>query len=289
MIHNAEKTAIDFSALKYGKLIKNEFTIINKQKKEVAFIPNQAQDDVLQQMERFRSLILLKARKMGFSSVILAVWVAKFLFGENERLVSVSFDKDAGEKQLQRAKHFLRSFELKRGIKVDFGYNSKKEMTREGISKKTGRPFTNTLRVGSALSYSFGRGDDITGLHITEAAFSRDIFSLLASVGEACIDVAPKILETTANGFNSFKDLWDMSLEGKTEFKALFYGPEWEYSEDYIERKRESLGRIGMQEYPRTAEESFLTTGECYFDAVVIGTMLEAMKGRDPIAFQFLE
>lgn len=278
---------MNFSAPKYQAAIENEFTIVDKEKNEVPFVPNRAQLDFMDQFERHQDVIILKARKMGFSSIILAIEVILFLFSENERLVSVSFDKDAAQKQLQRAKHFLTAFEIKNGVKVPLTYNSKNELVREGVSRKTGRPFRNSLKIGSAQSTSFGRGDDITFLHMTEAAFAPAIRETLAAVGEACIPSAPKILETTANGFGEFKDFFDEALLGKNGYKALFYGSEWEYSREYVDDKRRSLGRIGIQEYPITMEEAFLTTGECYFDAGVIGERIEELKTREPISFQF--
>lgn len=275
-----------FIALEYKRAIENEFTIIDKNKQEVPFITHRAQTDLLSQMEHSQEIIILKARKMGFSSVVLAIAVLKFIFGKNERCVSMSFDSEASGKQLERAKHFIRSFEILNGSKIPFKYNSKKEMVYEGIDKDTGRPFTNTLRIGTAKSSSFGRGDDISFLHITEAAFCSDMEALLSGVGEACLPGAHKIFETTANGFNEFKGFWDKARLGKNGYSAIFYGPEWEYDEEYIEAKRRNLGRIGMQEYPRTPEEAFLTSGECYFDAPLLGEMLQ--KTKDLIPFQFV-
>lgn len=278
---------MDFNAAKYEEAISNEFSIVNKAKKEVPFLPNRAQLDFMKQFEEHQDVILLKARKMGFSSIILAIQVMLFLFSENERLVSVSFVKESAQKQLERAKHFLKSYEIKNGIQVPLKYNSKNELVREWVSRKNGRPFRNTLQIGSAQSMQFGRGDDITFLHITEAAFARSIKNMLAGVGEACIPSAPKIFETTANGFGEFKDFYDEALLGKNEYKALFYGSEWEYDRPYIDAKRSSLGRIGIQEYPITMEEAFLTTGECYFDAGILGERIEEMKTKETIPFQF--
>lgn len=265
--------------------IEREFTIVNKQKQEVDFRPNKSQADLLRQMETYLDIIVLKARKMGFSSLILGLAVMKFIFGQNERMASMSFDASASGKQLERAKHFLRSFEYKNGVTFPLKYNSKSEMVYEGVDEE-GRTFMNTLRIGTAKSTSFGRGDDLTLLHITEAAFCPDIEALLAGVGEACIPGAHRIFETTANGFNGFKDFWDAASDGLNGYHALFYGPEWEYSEEYIQKKRENLGRIGMQEYPRTPEEAFLTSGECYFDSVSVGDMLG--KSKPVIPFQFV-
>lgn len=267
-----------FNSDGYKKAIETELTIIDKHKVEVPFRPNRSQADLLDQMAKHEEIVILKARKMGFSSVVLAIGVLKFLLGRNERCVSMSFDAEASGKQLERAKHFIKSFELRNGVKIPFKYNSKKEMVYESIDPITQRPFVNTLRIGTAKSSSFGRGDDISFLHVTETAFCDDMDALLSGVGEACLPGAHKIFETTANGYNNFKTFWDRSVLGETGYEALFYDPTWEYSKEYIEKKRMNLGRIGVQEYPMSAEEAFLTSGDCYFDVMVLKMLLESCK-----------
>lgn len=273
---------MSFNSQGYKDAIQNEFTIVNKDKMEVPFALNRAQNHFIDQLSINLMLVVLKARKMGFSSVALAIAVLKFIFGENERCVSMSFDATASGKQLERAKHFLKSFELKNGVKFPLKYNSKHELVYEGTSKTTGRPFTNTLRIGTAKSGSFGRGDDITFLHITEVAFCTNMDELMTGVMQAVVNNSPVILETTANGFNDFKAYWDNAVLELNNTLALFYGPEWEYSKEFLESKKKELGeRLFKQEYPSNPEEAFLTSGDCYFDAQVVALMLDNVK--DPL------
>jgi hypothetical protein len=268
-----------FNADGYKQAIEQELTIINKDKVEVPFVLNKSQSHLLHQLPNYEDIVILKARKMGFSSLVLAIEVTKFIFGRNERMVSMSFDATAAGKQLERAKHFLRSFELRNNCKLPLKYNTKSEMVYEGTDNSTNRPFTNTLRIGTAKSGSFGRGDDITFLHITEAAFCPNMDELLTGVGEATVNGAHRILETTANGFNDFKEFWSRAELGENGYKALFYGPEWEYDRDFLERKKKTLGeRLFKQEYPGTPEEAFLTSGDCYFDQHVLSRLLEETK-----------
>lgn len=268
-----------FNATGYKKAIENEFTIVNKDKIEVPFVLNRAQDHFIKQLDLFLFVVILKARKMGFSSVVLAIAILKFIFGKNERCVSVSFDATASSKQLERAKYFLRSFEYKNGIKVPMKYNTKHELVYEKRDDDGNIVCTNTLRIGTAKSGSFGRGDDITFLHITEVAYCPSIQDLLSGVGEACVNGSHKIFETTANGFGEFKKFWDEAMLGENGYKALFYGPEWEYDDEFLAQKLIALGeRLFKQEYPKTPEEAFLTSGECYFDVHVLAKYLDGVK-----------
>lgn len=271
----------DFKAAGYEAFMSEQLKIINKQKQEVPFIPNPAQGSLNYFLERYLNVLILKARKMGFSSDALGIAVAKFILGKNENCVTMSFDSDAASRQLSRAKQFINSYQKINNTKIAFKYNRQNAMVYEAKDQEGNVLYTNTLRVGTAQSSSFGRGDDITYLHLTEVAFCDDVPTLLSGVGEACVDKAHKILETTANGFNSYKNYWDESVLGQTNFLALFYSPLWEYTEEYIEGKRRDLRRLGPQEYPMTPEEAFITSGDTYFEKDAMSHYLRNV--REPI------
>lgn len=258
----------------YQRAIESNFTIIDKGiegergPKEVEFKLNKAQLDFIEKCTDRN--VILKARKMGFSSVLLAIACTKFLFGRNEKCVSMSFDASASAKQLERAKHFIRSYGRKEGFDImkELKYNSKNEMVYECPPDKDpkGEGFINTLRIGTAKSSSFGRGDDITFLHLTEVSVADNLDLLLAGVGEALVYGAMLTMETTANGYNQFKTFWDEASVGERGYTTLFYGPEWEYDEIYLDRKKKELGRLYDQEYPATPEIAFITSGDNFFD-----------------------
>lgn len=271
----------NFKPETYQRFMQNEFTIIDKERVEVPFVLNKAQDHFLHNLTPLNNV--LKNRKQGISSVSLAIAITKFLMGENERCVSVSFIETSAQQQLQRAKHFLQSYERLNNIKVPLKYNSKQELVYEGKTKD-GRSFTNTLRVGSAKSKSFGRGDDITFLHITEAAFADDLQALLSGIGEAVTHNSITILETTANGYDQFKTHWDNTERGGNTYTNFFYDPFWTYDKAFVEEKRKNLGRLGPQEYPYTAQEAFLTSGETYFDNEAMRLYMEEVERYASVA-----
>jgi len=253
----------NFNHVGYKRAIETELTIINKDKQEVPFTLNAAQNDLLPKLTTRN--VILKARKLGFSSVLQAIAVIKFILGENERCVCMSFDEDASVRQLERAKHFIYSFERNNNIKIPMKYNSKNEMVYER-TLEDGRKIVNTFRIGTARSDSFGRGDDITFLHLTEVSLAKSIDKLLAGVTQALVNDAMATFETTANGYSPFKTFWDDSVAGMTGFKPFFYSPDWEYSQEFLAAKKKELGRLYIQEYPSTPEEAFITSGETFFN-----------------------
>jgi glycerophosphoryl diester phosphodiesterase len=274
-----------FKSEVFQKFIENEFTIIDKERNEVPFILNKAQADFIQNLSNLNNV--LKNRKQGISSVSLAIAVTKFLMGKNERCVSVSFIESSAFQQLERAKHFLKSYQATNGVKVPLKYDSKQQWVYEGVDEQ-GRPFINSLRVGSAKSKSFGRGDDITFLHITEAAHADDLEALLSGIGEAVTNDAITILETTANGFDQFKTHWDNTEKGMNTYKNFFYDPFWTYSKEFVEEKRRNLGRLGAQEYPYTAKEAFLTSGLPYFEHEPMMEYEQRVQSSKPLKDQWL-
>lgn len=264
-----------FNAQGYIKAIEENFTIIDKDKKEVPFKLNVAQIHFLENLTERN--VILKARKMGFSSVLLAVACIKFLLGKNERCVSMSFDKNASTKQLERAKHFIKSYERINNVTVPLKYNSKNELVWQG-ENEDGTNFTNALRIGTAKSAGFGRGDDITFLHLTEVSLAANLEQLLAGAGEAVVRNTIITLETTANGYNEFKTFWDEASAGARNYKALFYSPEWEYDEQFLNRKRLELGRLFDQEFPMTPELAFIASGNLYFDKDSLQILIKQTK-----------
>jgi len=124
----------------------------------------------------------------------------------------------------------------------------------------------NRFIIGTAENVDVGRSKTITDLHMSEAAFYRDLRRMLASVLQAVVPDGEVDIETTANGFNEFKQVWDEAVLGQNGFKPMFFGASKHYSPEFLEQKRKELGRFYQQEYPETAEEAFLTSGDTYFD-----------------------
>lgn len=273
----------------YQRAIEENLMIVDKNKQEIPFKLNKAQLHFLEKSGDRN--VILKARKMGFSSLILAVGLIKFLYGKNERVVSMSFDKEASGKQLERVKRFLSSYEHINKTKIKLNYNTKYEMSFT-VNQEDGSSYTNTLRVGTAKSTGFGRGDDITFLHLTEVSLADNIDELLAGVGEAVVNDAIITLETTAHGYNTFKTFWDEARAGQRNYETFFYNPEWEYSAEYLKNREAELGKLYDQEYPMTEELAFLTSGDTYFNQESLRELKESCKdqiGKDKYLQKFRE
>jgi len=179
--------------------IETFFWIIDKNRKRVPFLLNPPQDKYL--ANRTHADLILKARKEGMSSLIRALWLHACFFFENTRAVVLSHEMDAT----------MRHFENVRWTLENMGYEGFKfvvDLDKEN-QKQLAFPQTNSsFWIGTAGARAFGRGDDITHLHMSEVAHYQDQ-TILTSVMEACVPGAYKVMETTAKGVGeAFHRLW---------------------------------------------------------------------------------
>jgi hypothetical protein len=249
--------------MKYERFIEENLKIIDKNRKEVDFVLNPVQRAYNTKMGKRD--IILKARQQGFSSFILGRFSADFILKENSYSVVVADNTDNAIGLLERVKFFLKSYEEKNNFKIPLKYNSKYELHNEYNNAK--------YIIGTAENNEVARSKTITNLHLSEAAFYPHFDKILASAAQAVVPDGYIVIETTAHGFNKFRDFWIESERGQTGYNPMFFNASEFYSPEFLAQKRKELGRQYPQEYPETPEEAFLTTGECFFD-------LEALKSH---------
>lgn len=253
---------------KYEKFIESRLNIVDKQGQEVPFVLNAPQKLFIDKATG--KDILLKARQEGFSSEIGAIYTGDFILDENSYSVVIADVSDNATGLLDKVKFYLKSYEQKKGFKIPLKYNSKYELVNELINSR--------YQIGTAENTEFGRSKTIKNLHMSEAAFYKHFRKLLASALQAVRPDGRVVIETTANGFNEFKEFWDETSLGLTGFNNLFFSASSFYPPEFLEQKKRELGRLFAQEYPETAEEAFLTSGDCYFNTESLREYLNSCR-----------
>ena len=264
---------------KYNKaklFIEEQLSIIPKDGKEIPFILNSAQNKFIGVSTG--KDIIVKARQQGFSSFILAAFTKDFILTENSLSVVIADKTENAQGLLEKVKYYIRAYEIKNKIKVPLKYNSKYELNNAANNAR--------YIIGTAQNEEFGRSKTITNLHFSEAAFYPNFEKILASAGTALAPNGRAIIETTANGYNDFKDFWDRSVIGESGFTPHFFSATDFYSKEFLELERKRLGRLFVQEYPSTPEEAFLTSGDCFFEPLYVND-LQKKYVRNKIEFQF--
>jgi hypothetical protein len=281
--------------------------VLNKQRQKVPFRLNAAQSRYY--AARTNADLILKARKEGFSTFIEADFLHGCIFGENENCVTMAHTWDDTVIHLDRVKFFLETMGLK-DLRTEVTLD--KENQRELFF-----PHSNSRYwIGTAGSTGFGRGRDITRLHLSEVAHYKDQ-KVLTGVMEACVSGAVKVLETTANGVGeAFHRLWKEAEDPRSgsPWKAHFFA----WYEDPLNRvekptnsnvrltspeermkaahkldveqvlwyrqKRAAMSDKALmpQEYPSTALEAFLTSGRPAFNLGKLAEIRARAEKRKP-------
>ena len=286
------------SLIKYPHLlIECCFTVIDKNKDPVPFFLNEVQRDFVERLEKHGSTkpyFILKGRQQGFTTLITAIQLCHAILKKNFSGFTMADREDNTKAIFQdKAKEMLKRLPaLLRPIST---LNSSSELYFEALNS--------SWRVASAGSNK-GRSRTLSFIHFSEIAFFRcPLADLQRSIAEAATKKAICVYETTANGFNDAKQLWDSGA-----CHNLFY--EWwktkEYTSDdfsflettdpWLKERLKILESKGLsrnqlawyakkyhsyidkssikQEYPCTPEEAFVVTQDCVFDKDAISNYL---------------
>ena len=278
-------------------LIEVAFYIVNKDRKTVPFFLNEVQQDFIKQLETkgtSKPFFVLKGRQQGFTSVITAIQLSFAIVRKNFSGFTMA-DRSDNTQAIFNDKARVVYDRLPEELKPSEKFNSRNEMFFDKLNSSW-RIATATDQVGRSRTLNF--------VHFSEVAFYEcNLSDLQAGIGEAITAGAIQVYETTANGFNQAKDLWDSET-----CHNLFY--EWWRSPEYrsteyeyletddpwlIERKRllEEKGcdkeqitwyckkydsyldkNTIKQEYPITPVEAFVSSGDCVFDKEAINNQL---------------
>ena len=286
-------------------LIEIAFTIVDKRKQTVPFFLNDVQRDFIGQVEKYgtgKPFYVLKGRQEGFTSLITAMQLAAAITQRNFSGFTLA-DTGDNTRAIFNDKARMVFERLPDELKPTTRFNSVNELFFDRLNSSW-RIATATDQVGRSRTLNF--------VHFSEAAFyDCSLASLQKSIGEAMTSDAFRVYETTANGFNEAKDLWD-SGSCVNLFYPWWRTPEYRSTEyEYIDRAdgwlservkflvsrgldREQIAwyckkyasyldkNTIRQEYPCTPEEAFVSSGYGIFDREAIQNRLIAVSALPP-------
>jgi hypothetical protein len=293
---------------------KHALKVRSKQNKIVPFELNPVQqkfhaevEDQRRRTGRVRKIIL-KGRQQGLSTYVSGRKYFRLSQRSAKKGIVIAHKADSTKALWQMYKRYHASCPL--WLKPSTQYASGKELTFDKLD--TG------LVVATAGGDGVGRGEMLSDMHLSELAFwpassaEETLNGLLQCMPFE--DDTEAYIESTANGFNLFKEQWDAAVSGESEFEP-FFSP-WFDSPEYrmpvpdgFERtleeddlaalyglddqqlmfRRKKIGTHGrmkfMQEYPCTPDEAFIASGRPVFDPEqVVALIAEApavLKGMD--------
>lgn len=247
-------------------------------------------------------IIVLKARQMGLSTSIggwLYWWTSQ---RKAQKTIVVTHHADSTKALFDLTKRYYDN--TPEPLKPHTKYSSRKELKFDKLDSG--------YTVATAGGESIGRGETLTGAHLSELAFwpkssaKDNLNGLLQCIPNT--DGSAIFIESTANGVSGeFYDLWNGAVKGENGFIPVFLP--WFIQDEYREPvpegftrtpeeeklveahglddeqlmfRRRKIAQNGIdlfrQEYPTTAEEAFLTSGRPVFNPTQLVEMKANMK-----------
>jgi hypothetical protein len=250
-------------------------------------------------------IIILKARQMGFSTTTEAIIYYLSSLQEAKNAFIVAQDSSASENLYDMFRLYYDV--VPDVIKPMRKRNNSRRLTFENPAKKDVEykkepGLKSKITVQSAENKVLARSETIHYLHASELAFwpenrkKKHLTALLAALSKEPGTVG--IIESTANGIEIYKEMWDSAVSGKSDYIALFFpwfempdyrmpvpdefkltAEEKELKEKFILDEEQLQWRrytirndfdgdekMFRQEYPSTPEEAFLVTGRTVFN-----------------------
>ena len=263
-------------------------------------------------------LIILKARQLGFSTLTEGLIVHACATRKNVNALIVAHREDATANLFRMSKLFYD--ELPAPVKPMLRASNAQELVFENPSKlrseREARPgLRSRIRCATAGGRGIGRSDTLQCVHLSEYAFWPDGADGKASTLAGILQAVPSlpgtmvVIESTANGFEDFKERWDAAVAGENDFEPVFFawfenpdysmpvvpGTEWtpeerdlkaayRLTDEQLQWRRWCIanncgGSLDMfrQEYPASPGEAFLHSGTGVFDNEQIVLRLERL------------
>ncbi len=163
---------------------------------------------------------ILKARQLGFSTFIAAIIFVLTILVPNQTACIIADTAEHATNLFKKYKFYYANLPNYLKAKLPTIASNAKE-----LSIDYGMGQTSTVRV-LVQGENAGRSDTAQYLHLSEVAFWKDIEDTTTSILQTVDDNNENSIifyETTANGVNYYKEIWDTDVGGDTGYKALFF------------------------------------------------------------------
>ena len=262
----------------------------------VPLVPRKAQLDLDRALEQQHAAglpmraIILKARKLGFSTWVQAKQFQRATQHANHRALTVAHDSTTAAELHDMSETMYANLPSdpdlaflkppianRRGSGTDrfirFGQDVR------SLREAGDRGLNSTISIDTASEVQAGRGFTYHSLHCSEVAFwndKRKFTALLNAVPP--IHGTMVVLESTANGFNHFKERWDRAVAGRSRYAWIFapWHEEPTYRMDFVspEERERFIATIGTGPYgaeePDLIEQFKVTPEQLYWRRLMI-------------------
>lgn len=301
------------------KLIELVFVVVDKNQVTMPFFLNEVQKDFVKTINKAKddyekglipeiSILILKGRQQGFTTVVTAYQLACSILNKNFQGFTLADKSDNSETIFQNKAKFPHS-QLPEILKPSEKFNNRKQFLFDKI---------NSSWAVDTATKDVGRSRTINFFHGSECAFWKDgIKPIQAGLGEAFTKNCIKVWESTANGFNDYETMWssghhiclfyewwrtkeyqiafsnddikhDFEKKIDTETSWIWQRLKWLRDDKklkieqlywYYNKYQNYIDKdLIKQEYPCSPSEAFLLSGKTAFDTEAIQTRLNNLK-----------
>ena len=196
------------------KLIELVFVVVDKNQRTMPFFLNDVQYEFMNTLNKAKedfekglitdiSLLILKGRQQGFTTLVTAYQLACSILNRNFQGFTLADKSDNSEAIFQNKAKFPHS-QLPEALKPTEKFNNRKQLLFEKI---------NSSWAVDTATKDVGRSRTVNFFHGSECAFWKDgIASIQAALGEAFTKNCIKIYESTANGYNDYQTMWSSGV-----------------------------------------------------------------------------
>lgn len=242
--------------------------IVNKQGQLIEIVPKPGQLEFDRQLEAQRAAqrpmraMVLKARQVGMSTWTQTKLMHRCTLRERYDALTVAHDRETGSKLYRMAETLWGNLPEDPDLKPKLGQHRRQRFLHfagDGLWTQ-GQAFPDSrYLVDTAGEFQAGRGGTYRAVHGSEVAFWAQIMLKLTALFAAVPDDPETliVLESTPNGFNEFKDLWDDAEEGRSDYIPFFW-PWWreeEYTLPFLSDQERERFIVGDPSLPIAEEE----------------------------------
>lgn len=243
------------------ELIELFFVVVNKKQETVPFFLNDVQRHFLgtinKALKDYKAgrrnhlrFMVLKGRQQGFTTVITAYQLACALTQRNFSGFTLADNAENTESIFQDKAKFPYEH-LPGAIKPAERFNNRREFH---FQKESGDGLNSRWRVNTAGNREVGRSKTLNFFHGSEAAFWDNLKGTLVGLGEALTANCVTILESTANGFNDYRDLWDEENNWECLFYEWWLTPEYRLTFESVEKRKRFVRYVKGARKDHTSE-----------------------------------
>jgi len=270
--------------------------------------PQQKLYDIIKQLKKEGKpvrIIILKARQMGFSTLTESILFKETATKFNINTGIVAHKEEATTNLFNMSKRIYDN--LPDAMKPTKKASNAKELI---FDNQEGTGLKSKIKCMTAGADGVGRSDTFNNLHISELAFWGNAKETMLGLMQAVPNLPNTmvIIESTANGYEYFKEIWDKAVRKENDFIPLFVG--WHELEEYQmpysgfeltpeEKQLQETYNLSLdqltwrrwcianncggdieqfkQEYPMNPHEAFIVSGTSVFDKEQLVLRLETI------------